>query len=468
MNTSFFMHLRDLSLCVAVIIGAISCPALAGPAFNCPDLLNKEKISLDEMVQGSEGWFYRIKSDLQSPLLITAETQGLFARLATSLQQRGTALILAPVPPRAAIAHAYLDETDPLQQGFDVEKSLRSYRQVTRALREAGVLVPNLLKTTPPPQDMPADQFFFFKRDHHWTPYGARAVAQKIAETMKKTKQFAALKPAEFQTKKLGDSGWKPSMALEIQRLCSDETPAEPLERFETQRVAQDNPDDLFGDSTQSEPAVLVGSSFSAITEFNFDGFLMGASGIEIANRAISAGQQFNAIVSFVSSPAFETAHPPFLIWEMPSLNNISEASLIMFRQLIPATHGACSIENALASNKISIKDGAATSLLSVPAEKKVTGNQYYLYLTSSNLGLAKFTLQMDYDDEDGEWFTVDRSQHFDNSGRFFVELSDEIEGNLTAISIDGMPNTNAEMEVRLCQAPKATGEETKRTQAEQ
>lgn len=439
---------------LATLLFCLAAPAWAQGPYNCPDLTNKEKITLDEMTQGKDGWFFRVTRDLSSQLIVTPEVEQLFARLSKALERRGTLLVLSPVPPRAAVERKFLDENNPEQAAFSPEKAEKNYLNVTRSLARAGVMIPNLLETEPAPMDMPSDKPFFFRRDRHWTPYGSRAVAAKIGETIKSSKFYEGITPSKYETKIISESGWKPNMALEIQRLCAETIPPEPYERFETQQIVGDDANALFGDESGGNPAVLVGSSFSAVQEYNFDGFLMEATGVEVANHAISAGSQFNAITSYVSAPAFETAKPPFIIWEMPHLIDISQSALVMFRQIIPATYGACSAENALATSKITIRNGAAMHLMDVPAEKKITGTGYYLFITSPNLGLAKFTLQFEYDDGDGEWFTVDRSQHFENSGRFFVELSDEIEGNLTSLSVDGLPNINADMEVRLCKSP--------------
>lgn len=431
-------------------------PAHAEGPYQCPDLNNKDKISIDEMTQGKDGWFFRINSDLSSPLILTPEVAEIFGRFAAALKARGTQLVMAPIPPRAAIEQRNLDTDNPLQKNFPADKYLESYQRITALLSQHGVLMPNLLETSPPPNEMPSDKPFFFRRDHHWTPYGARAVAQKIAASLKESGSLANLTKTEYKTRIIDQSEWKPKLALEIQRLCSEPIPAEPYDRFETTRsAAADSADDLFGDTAASEPAVLVGSSFSAVKEYNFDGFLMEATGIEVANRAISAGMQFNAITSYVSSPAFEKAKPPFIIWEMPSLIDISQSALVMFRQIIPATYGVCTPENTLATNHVSIKQGKPAPLLKLNDDTHVSGNQYYLFVGTPNLGLAKFTLKFEYKGGDGDWFTVDRSEHFENTGRFFVELSDEVEGDLVSVDIDGLPNTNAELDVKLCKAPK-------------
>ena len=59
--------------------------------------------------------------------------------------------------------------------------------------------------------------------------------------------------------------------------------------------------------------------------------------------------------------------------------------------------------------------------------------------------------VELDYDNEDGEWFLVDRSQHFNNAGWFFIEIDDEIEGSLVKITLDELPALTTTLYARLC-----------------
>ena len=59
-----------------------------------------------------------------------------------------------------------------------------------------------------------------------------------------------------------------------------------------------------------------------------------------------------------------------------------------------------------------------------------------WLTFHSDNRGLANFTIEMEYADGDGEWFVVDRRENYNNAGRFFVELSDEITSELTQVKL--------------------------------
>ena len=274
-----------------------------------------------------------------------------------------------------------------------------------------------------------------------------------MAEALKANEVFKAQKPKSFETKEIAKGEMKHTMSMEIQRLCQGEVPAEPFPLFETTSKA-DDADALFGDEEGASPSILIGSSFSANKQFNFEGFLMQYTGLDIANYAVSGGMLFNALVSLSNNPAFETMKPPFMFWEAPSIYDFNSDSATAFRQVIPGVYGACKDEQAVARGTLSIAAGKGGVLLQVPAQKKAHGTGYYLVIDSSSRALTKFTIEMDYDDDDGEWFIIDRTQFFDNTGRFFLELSDEIDSNLVTVNVNDAGNTTGTLTAKLCPIP--------------
>ncbi len=419
--------------------------------YQCPDLANAQKRTMAEMTQGMNGWFFRISGDLKEDYDLMPEAARYMTRLAEAMKVRGTQMVFLSVPPRGIAGQAFFDDTQPAQSNYAVKEVETSYQEMLAKLRATGMLVPDLMKLSTDAPDTKTP--FFFKRDHHWTPFGARQAAEAIAAALKDDPAYKALKPATYQTTETGKLEMRHTMANEIQRLCSSQIPSEPYPEFETrlQAAAGSGEDALFGDSAGADPTVLVGSSFSAQANFNFDGFLSEATGMEIANYALSAGLLFNAIVSYTASPDFAGANPPFLIWEAPGIYDLNQNSTPFFRQILPAIAGDCGPEKAIASGTLDVKKGEGGLLFPLDPAQKISGSHYYIYVESSNRGLAKFTLQLDYDDGDGEWFQVDRSEHFNNTGRFFVELDDEISSNLKEVHIQQLSNVNTSLTARLC-----------------
>lgn len=418
--------------------------------FSCPDLQNKEKMTIDPMIQGLDGWFFRLTSDFQENFGVMQEGADNMARLSKALKDRGTSLVFISVPSRGMVASPWMDKSEVTQGHFAYDAAKESYYSRLDSLRKAHVIAPDMLKSTVGGASADVDKFFF-KRDHHWTPLGARLAAQAVGEALKQDESYKSQQPKKYVTKEISKAEMKHTMAMEIQRLCQGSIPAEPYPVFETSLEANDE-EALFGDD--SAQSVLVGSSYSATKNFNFDGFLMESTGLNIANYAISGGMLFNALISLTNNPQFETMKPPYIFWEAPTVYDLNTNTTSAFRQIIPALHGACGDDKAIVVGDVDLSKAKGGVLLEVPADKKIHGHGYYLVLDASSRALNKFTLEMDYDDEDGEWFLVDRTLYFDNAGRFFVELSDEIDSNLVKVSIDTSGNTKASMKAKLCAVP--------------
>ncbi|MEZ5583494.1 MAG: hypothetical protein R3F37_12805 [Candidatus Competibacteraceae bacterium] len=294
-----------------------------------------------------------------------------------------------------------------------------------------------------------------FKRDTHWTPEGARLASQAVGRALAELPAYQSLDKTTYQSKVMSEQQIKHTMAQEIQRLCQSELPPEPYSFYETRQLAEgDSNADLFGSPEDTGSLVLLGTSFSAVTYFNFDGFLAESTGLEVANHAISGGQLFNAMASFTASPQFEETDTRFMLWEAPAYSNFNRGSSSAFRQIIPAVYGPCTADTAVASGRITVRQGEPSGPLAVDPALAVSGKDYYLYLSTPNRALAQFTVKIDYADGDFEWFAIDRTERFPNWGRFFIEFSEDIESTVSRIALSGLPQLNAELEAHICRAP--------------
>lgn len=418
--------------------------AYGAASYVCPFLGDEKRRQLDEMTQGNDGWFFRINNDFREDFTLYPETAAYLSRLAHALEAHGTTLVMIPLPVRAMAGHVSLNRSIPVQEDFNNRAALHSYHAYIQALEKAGLIAVNLASSE---ADLNPDHYF--RRDIHWTPEGARATAEKTARMLMSLPRYASLHPASYETRRTGEATMRGKTLQEIERLCSSPVPAESFPVYET-RLKASGAQALFGSGDAA--SVLVGTSYSDMDMFNFMGFLSQYSGLAIANYAIGAGELFNAMISYVSAPEFVQTHPPFLLWEMPGHYNINIGSAASFRQIIPAISGDCA-NKAVAANEFEVKEGKGGTLLTVAPEKNVSGSSYYLSLASDTVSLATFTLEMEYADGDGEWFTIDRSQHFRNHGRFFVELSDDIGSALTSVTLHDLDYIDAHLEVRLCKA---------------
>jgi alginate O-acetyltransferase complex protein AlgJ len=72
----------------------------------------------------------------------------------------------------------------------------------------------------------------------------------------------------------------------------------------------------LFGD--QSFPVALVGTSYSANPQWNFEGFLKEALQTDILNAADEGRGPFETMKDYLEDDSFATNPPDLIVWEIP------------------------------------------------------------------------------------------------------------------------------------------------------
>ncbi len=423
--------------------------------FDCPDLHNDKKRSIEPLYQGYDGWFFR-DNDIKMDFSISPETAQYFGRLNAALERKGIKLVLIPLLSRALMAPVMVDHDDLWQENYDPELAKTSYENLVNTLKAAHLDVISLL----PLADTYAtdDPYKYnFKRDIHWKPEGARIIAQEVATDLKALPNYDALSKVKTVTKKREEVGRSGTIMEEIQKLCNGNIEAESYNPYEYERIIEGNADALFGSDSAAIPVALVGTSFSAVDEFNFLPFVEENSKVEMANFSIAGGGMFTSIISYLSSPFFHANVPPVMLWETQSVYDFNKGTENGFRQAIAAVEGPCPADRTVASSTVSLTgEEKPYVLLDKLKGNNVKGSNYYLDIVSDNLGFQRFALEMDYDNQDGEWFPVDRSDRYNNQGHYYIELSDKISGNLDKITMKEVGNALTKLDIKLCRKPEA------------
>lgn len=443
--------IRSVGWLLAVLLLPCSAHAEDKPNYACPHLGDKSRQTLSAMTQGRDGWFFR-ENNLQDPVILESGTREYLTRLHQAFRDKGAELLVLSVPPRALVVSETVLKDQPMQELFDAGIAGEEYGNFVKDMRQTGIPVVALLEDAIA-ANKDGDRFFF-PRDIHWTPLGSSLAAQKVGELLKTLPGYSAEGLSQYVSRPEVESRipYRSKMAEEIQHLCTDEIPQQMFMQYVTTQEAGGNTADaLFGDSSQP-PLVLLGTSFSKEKAYNFEGFLSEHTGMEVANLAISAGGLFNSIISYTSLPEDKRLNPKFVLWEELPYYNYNDSNA--YRQLIPAIYGECSKEQAVASAEFSFDPAHTQFSLDVPAGTGVAGKDYFVFVSTPVLDLNKFTLELDQADGDGEWNTIDRSDHFDNTGRFFFELNDELAAPLTRITIGSLPALQGSLEIRLCRYP--------------
>ena len=145
----------------------------------------------------------------------------------------------------------------------------------------------------------------FLKTDTHWTPNGARVAAgevEKIAHGIK-------LPHAKFVTATGPDAARAGDLTRYVPGVAM-------TDRFKTFTTEQQNAN-LLGNAPVPH-VVLVGTSYSAMRQWNFDGFLKQALQADVLNMSDEGQGPFSVMKKYLDSAAFKAAPPRLVVWEIP------------------------------------------------------------------------------------------------------------------------------------------------------
>ena len=381
-------------------------------------------------------WFYRLHAapggwllrddDLETEFTLDPQTLGSLQRLNEALASQGVTLIIAAQPPRGVALSA---ESVPDYRPAD---AFESYRAARETLQTAGLVVTDLaavVSSTPG---------YFFRRDHHWTPDGARSSAEAVAAAIAGTPTFASTSfaPQTFRTEAAEEEAQRGSFGEAIGRICGRAPPAETFTRY---RTVAETPSGGGLFETLTPPVALVGTSNSARGDLNFAGFLAHSSGLEVLNASLVGGGPEAALAAYLRSPTFREARPAFLVWEFATLFDVPQDPLF-YRQLVPSVRGACRVEGSAASVTRALGE-------TVPLFGGVRGDTGFLVLNVSDLSQTMFDVRLEYQNGRQETVRLERPNRERNDGRFFLKLG----GPLQAATLQMPVSAEGEVEARVC-----------------
>lgn len=328
------MTLRHSILSAAAILLPAGAATAAPSAYTCAGLETAEPMAA---IEGRDGIFYRLNLDMRTNHPLSPETATMIGQLSDALAARGTELIYVPVPTKSlAVPEALPDSV--AGYGFDLDIAEAAYADFLRKLRENGVTAVDGVAAMRAANDTP-----FLATDFHWSPAGARAVAQAVAETIRDSAAYADIEKTRHDTQPADTRLRASEMRRRIQAYCHDAVPKVEIQRYVT--TAEESGDasgGIFAADNAGPPIALTGTSMSAEEDFHFQGFLADAAGAAVADYAITGGNQFGGITSYLLSEDFQETAPAYVIWENPIYNNIGEFGETPLRELIAAARQSC------------------------------------------------------------------------------------------------------------------------------
>jgi alginate biosynthesis protein AlgX len=421
---------------------AASATQAAESAFGCKGLEENRELP---SVEGKEGFFFRVFADLrmQHPMSDHVATQ--LGQLAAALKEKGTTLLYVPIPTKSQTLPSFLPD-DVHLYGFDKDVAVAVYKDQIARLRAQGVVAVDLLEAL---ASTDAQNPPFFRSDFHWTSDGARLAAEAIGGTIKTLPDYAEVTPTKYETTRMGDELAVSGMRRTLQAYCALSLPPVVTKAFETVEVASTEASvDIFGTSSPeggTDEIALVGTSFSDAEVPNFGGFLAEYSSLPVSNQAITGGNQFGAITSYLTSRSFAETRPRYLVWENPIYNNLAQFGIGPMTELIAAARNDCA-----PIDRAAIKSGEDNTL-EVDLSAVAIDTKQVLLADAGDDGSRDVVFS--FETADGKTLSreVHRGDRFRGTGRYFIPLESLASDDLTrlVISFDRVNSESAG--VSLC-----------------
>jgi alginate biosynthesis protein AlgX len=435
---------RGLAVALAAMLAPIGALADTPSAYGCSAF---EFSSALPSVEGKDGVFFRTFADLRLQHPLDQRTIVLMGRLAKVLEENGTTLIYVTIPAKSQVMIDYLPPRVK-EYGFDPEMAQMIYTDIISRLSAVGIVAPDVMTAL---QNVKGDEHPFFGADFHWTSQGASAAAQAIATEIKATPAYADITPVAFESTPQGRQVAFSGMRRSLQSFCTNPLPPTETMAYKTTPVENaaggDAALDIFAGSDAAVQAVLVGTSFSDSSINNFAGFLSEFSGMNIVNYAITGGNQYGAMTSYLTSDEFKAQRPRFLIWENPIYNNLAQNGSAPLEELIAAAGTGCT--DKLASTKVD------DYTLSASLAGLVVHPEDAIFADFGAEGSRAADFVLETTDGITRRSKIDRSARLRGTGNFYLGLSPFRHPGFTKISVRfDRPVTDA-TELSFCTGPK-------------
>jgi alginate biosynthesis protein AlgX len=404
-------------------------------------------------MRGKDDWLFRSEVELMTAFGPTADGLRQLKVFSDLLKERGTQLVVIYHPTRGLVHRSRLPESI----NYDYAAASANYRQALERFRGIGIIAPDLTPLLDEPEQ---EHEYFFRRDHHWTPYGAERVARLVAAELRNHPQYQSLEKRRFSNRRIGLMKKTGTLQRAWQRLCADTFADQYVDEFVSESGGN-RQELLFGNKL---PAVtLIGTSYSGgEVNYNFDGYLKQYLGVDILNEAMAGGGAYDAMIRYVMSDGFRTQAPKFLLWEVPSYHDLSRE--MFYRQVYALIGNGCDGKPAVLAGTKRLRPGRNEILFNGGGElKDLRGGNYVLDLKFDNPPARDIDAAIWYVNGRRERVTLRHGISIDSRGRFMVALRNDAEWkDFNFLSVDlnvEPPLPAASITATLCKAiPAAAG----------
>ena len=388
--------------------------------------------SLKYLTEGKNGFVFRSRDDFLENFGDEGSNYNGLKLLVDFLASKGTQLVMVYLPTRG-LMNPYAAPSD----RFDYSTALSSYLAKVEKLRQLGIVVPDMSSLLRQYQDTD----FYFKRDIHWTPNSARKTAQLVAQTIKETGLIQPQSDYHYVSTPVGSYTPRGFMQKGIKQLCGGQYVEEYVQGYNYESSNETEGGALFADEPATE-IVLLGTSFSALEQLNFAGFLQEGLGVPLENFSLPGGRDIGAWLSYIENGDF-SAHPPkVIIWEVPGYYLLDNP--MSLAQILPFIRGACEEQSVILENDLALTGQSRSS------------NALFFTQNMLDVPLSEIVLDFDFSDKEindirfNIWYSngkvkkgrVNKPARANTGGRFVFSLYGHLlepEGGVMSLELSGI-----------------------------
>ncbi len=264
----------------------------------------------NKVIVGKQGWLYSTEEfeNFENAKNAEARLYNIIFQTNKLLESHNIKLIIALIPAKARVYPEYIGSA-----------KMPKYRQnlyvdFRENLLEKNIITPDLSLLF---QKRKNNDQLYMQQDTHWTPQGAKIVAEEIAKNTHDIEfetlsfQIDASEPQAIE----GDLEKYIPTGLFTNFLSPPANNITPYIISKSSNEYQ-NTNSLFGE--QNIPIALVGTSYSAIDTWGFEGLLKHALQADVINMALEGKGILEPMAKFLKNTDFTNTKIKLVIWEIP------------------------------------------------------------------------------------------------------------------------------------------------------
>lgn len=268
------------------------------------------------VIVGKDGWLFSSEEFQDQP----AQQQALVRNIAyiswarQRLLEQNVQLLVVPIPAKARVYREYIGSEQPSPN----HQSL--YAQFMAALERENVMVADSLLAMQQHINRDDDLLempLYLRTDTHWSAEGAHVIAKQVASTLREKFGQLELNKKTFLTEAVGKRTHQGDLInfLPLTPWFNQFLPKmDKIRLYKT--YSKSDEASLFSDNTIN--VALIGTSYSASSDWNFDGSLKSTLSADLANFSEPGLGPMTPMVRFLDQHLATLPRLSVAIWEVP------------------------------------------------------------------------------------------------------------------------------------------------------